>query len=154
MYTSGKSSSLSCSEKFNDLFSGEFVDLFRSVTSEWIFLKSLFFLLNCGHYHYKIIIFYKILIFISTLIIFILLKCKQTYTFFLKLISGHKISLCYFFSNAYYWVNLLLFFQSERICSKCYNYVFLIDFKCFINLRNCLSLFLGLKNLESNYNWK
>ena len=44
-----ESSSLSGSEKLDNLFSGESVNLFRSITSEWIFLKTLLFLLNCGH---------------------------------------------------------------------------------------------------------
>mgnify|MGYP007069252385 FL=1 len=46
---SGESSSLSGSEELDDLFGGESVNLFRSITSERIFLKTLFFLLNCGH---------------------------------------------------------------------------------------------------------
>lgn len=46
---SGESSSLSGSEEFNNLLSGEFVDLFRSQTLESVFLKSFLFLLNCSH---------------------------------------------------------------------------------------------------------
>ncbi len=45
-----KSSSLSGSEKFNDFFSGEFIDLFRGESSVGVLLKSsLLFLLRCGH---------------------------------------------------------------------------------------------------------
>jgi hypothetical protein len=40
-----KSSSLPGSEEFNDLFSGEGVDLFRSVSSEGVFLEAFLFFL-------------------------------------------------------------------------------------------------------------
>jgi len=46
---SGKSSSLSGSEQFDDLFSGKLVDLLWSVSSERILLKSLLFLLDGCH---------------------------------------------------------------------------------------------------------
>ncbi len=44
-----KSSSLPGSEEFNDLFSGEGVDLFGSVASEGVFLDAFLFFLNGGH---------------------------------------------------------------------------------------------------------
>ena len=64
---SGKSSSLSGSEQFDDLFGGEGVDLFRGVTSEGVLLKTLLFLLDGGH---NIVMVKFILIFINPLINF------------------------------------------------------------------------------------
>ncbi len=49
LYLSGESSSLSGSEQFNHLLSGEGVDLLRSVSSEGVLLEAFLFFLYGGH---------------------------------------------------------------------------------------------------------
>ena len=60
MDTSGEAAALSGSEQFDELFLGEVVELFGSVSPEAMLLKSFLSFLNCGHWIIFILIFYNI----------------------------------------------------------------------------------------------